>query len=506
MKIRLFILAMLTLTVMGCERNIEITDTDSNEGKIVTISASISPETRVTYNDADLSLAWENNDKILLVGFAGATYIGSELFTYTGNGNKFTGKEVVGATTYKAYYPGEGAYIDEESGEVYDFDIDYEPTQNGNNSSSHLNNCIALADAVAKPLNQNFTLSSIISIVKFEITNVPKEVGTLTKLVWTAYNIWEGEVSEQDWFLNVTGVTFSDETNSFTAFLPFIPEWTCVPQNKSVTLGLIGDESVFWVSEPLATAKNYEPGKRYTATINVNWIKRFSFQRSNAGEVYQIRQKLTDGGDPTSPYSPAKMIINWGDNSESTIINKNDPLSEIIAEHDYPDLPENTSRGYRISIYYDELNDNVKQLPQIIFREDNSLSEIWDPLPNMGTEDFSYYFHNCIYLMRVEKGLFDRNKEATNFNNCFSGCSRLSLKSDIFPNAEAFKDKNMDFTECFKNASVYPRISEYGYSTAPELWNFTKGTGAWTTTDCFTGAKLTNYSSVPADWGVAVAF
>ena len=59
MKFKPFIFALLTLLITSCTREILPEPVEQGE-KLVTISAKISPETRVSYTDgAPGTLAWE---------------------------------------------------------------------------------------------------------------------------------------------------------------------------------------------------------------------------------------------------------------------------------------------------------------------------------------------------------------------------------------------------------------------------------------------------------------
>ena len=121
---------------------------------------------------------------------------------------------------------------------------------------------------------------------------------------------------------------------------------------------------------------------------------------------------------------------------------------------------------------------------------------------NEQAESFSSCFANCSNLTgTTPTGLFVNNTEATNFYQCFFNCKRLQLTSDIFPdpatNPDFFKDRDMNFSGCFY--SIGTNVVSPG--TAPALWNFNKGTGTWTTTDCFRYAKVTDYNNIPSAWG-----
>ena len=93
MKIKLFIFALLALLVTSCTGD-AFPEPSEKERKTITINVLISPETRVTYNDANLKLAWESGDQLLLAGYNGTTFIGSSIFDYDGTGNTFSGTPI----------------------------------------------------------------------------------------------------------------------------------------------------------------------------------------------------------------------------------------------------------------------------------------------------------------------------------------------------------------------------------------------------------------------------
>jgi len=269
MKSKLYIFALLTLLVANCTRE-PLPEPEKEEAKIVTISASIPPETRVLYDDSDRSLAWQTGDTLLLAGYDGTTYKGSKKFHWTG-GKNFQGTEVPGATTYKAYYLAKGITLDETTGEVRlpaDF---WKQTQNGNNSTAHLRNKLLLFDENANPITQRFSLALKSSIIKLNLTGIPEDAGELYQLIYTvetASGVFES-VS-----LDVTGVTFSADLNNITAFLSFDPtEMTNIAANGKVIISLYGEKSYMWKIDAVTQEKTYAAGKRYTGAVSSGWIE-----------------------------------------------------------------------------------------------------------------------------------------------------------------------------------------------------------------------------------------
>ncbi len=237
-KIKLLIITLLALLVAGCISE-PLTGTGKEEDKIVTISASVPAETRVTYDDSTRKLSWQEGDKLLLAGYDGATYKGSRIFNWD-SGNTFTGQEVTGATTYKAYYPGEKVTLDANGNVIPGSATSWNQAQNGENSTAHLRNHLLLFDEEANLLTETFNLTSKNSIIKFKLKNVPAGVGTLNSLSWTvetATGVFKAMT------LSVTGVTFSSALDTITAFLAFDPAVMKIAANGNFKITLFGNKS-----------------------------------------------------------------------------------------------------------------------------------------------------------------------------------------------------------------------------------------------------------------------
>lgn len=266
MKLKLYIFALLALSVISCTRE-PLPELEREEGKIVTISASIPPETRVVYDDADRSLTWQTGDTLLLAGYDGTTYKGSEKFHWTG-GKNFQGTEVPGATTYKAYYLAKGIMLDETTGDVQLPDNFWEQTQDGDNSTAHLRNKLLLFDEDAQPITQTFNLALKSSIIRFRLKGVHVNVGTLNNLIWKVQTTSKDTKSMT---LNLTDLTISSALDSITAFLAFDPTVMKIAANGKARISLHGGQSyVFWETT-VSSAKDYLAGNRYTGTVNNGW-------------------------------------------------------------------------------------------------------------------------------------------------------------------------------------------------------------------------------------------
>jgi hypothetical protein len=223
----------------------------------------------VSYDDGTRKLTWENNDQLLLAGYDGATYKGSEIFNWNG-GNTFQGQEVTGATSYKAYYPGDIITLDAD-GNVQLTANFWRQTQSGDNTTAHISKKLLLFDETANPFSETFSLVMKNSIIRFNLSGIPQEVGALSQLIYTvetAAGVFKSLT------LNVTGVTFSPTVSSITAFLAFDPDVMDIVANGKVKIMLVGEKSYFWQSDAIADGKNYNAGNRYKGTVTGVWTKK----------------------------------------------------------------------------------------------------------------------------------------------------------------------------------------------------------------------------------------
>ncbi len=480
MKFKPFIFALLTLLITSCTREILPEPVEQGE-KLVTISAKISPETRVSYTDgAPGTLAWETGDRLILAGYdATGNYISSSTFNWQ-SGNTFLGNSVPGAETYKAYYNPAGAITLDNNGKVQlpaDF---WQQTQNGNNDTEHIGNKLLLSDTLANAIDQTFNLTLQSSIIKYDLSQIPSLGAQINKLIWTVEATTGGETRSAILDLNV--LTYGSSPVSLTAYLAFDPTVMKIAAGGKVKVTVIGAGRSYEWSKPVAAGKNYDAGKRYTGTINSDWIPaksgfRFTITTDKA-LTYEIWQPITGAT------SPANLTIDWGDGSPNWTINSGDPLPNVaLASHPY------TGAGnYTITIYSDQPDPSNIQMPLITFYNypvtDTLLTAVLDPFPNMGATDFTQCFSGCSQLNSIPVDLFRYNKQAAFFEDCFSYCVGLtSIPAGLFShNTEA-----TDFYGCFSGCTGL---------TAIPTGLFDNNTHAIHFVDCFSNCPL--LTSIPS--------
>jgi hypothetical protein len=452
MKPKLFIFALLALLVASCTDEIDIPEPAAKEekaakaGEMVTIEASIPPDTRVAYDDSDGSLSWQSGDKLRLAAYNGDTYIGSSIFTWTGTGNTFSGTLVEGATpatVYKAYYPAEVITLD-DNGNVQPLPAGFwRQKQYTSNGKGHLRSRILLRDEAANPLNEPFELTLNSCIVKFELENMPRDIESLKSVIWTVVTT-SGETRSA--ILDVDGVKkpiygVGPTPFNVTVYIAFDPDFMQVAAGGKVKITLIGDKSYEW-SGTSQNGKTYTAGKRYNATVSAGWTEIVPFiftiktgEPNRALTLYQV----------AAAYSPANLTIDWGDGSENTTIQHGASLGGTIAQHAYQKAGD-----YTVTIYSSNTDYSSRQIPQLIFKGNPWLTAVLTPFPNMGAQNFDDRFYHCTQLATIPADLFRHNSQARSFVQCFQNCSGLtSIPADLFK----YNTNATNFLGCFRNCT-----------------------------------------------------
>lgn len=531
--------AALAMLFGGCASDNELTsstDKDNGNPVLLTFTAGTpddgSAQTRVAYEDGETAgkLTWQEGDQLKMVGFnTSGGYIYPNPYTYQGipgetSGN-FTGTPVPGAVTYAAYYPSIQTYFDGYNTQISFPSMHGQKQQSATDNTAHLRNYMMLQAENITP-GGSFTMEMQSSIMKFDLSNIPPEVGKLSSLIWTV-DTDKGCKSLRLEFEDGI-VNFGPGANSLTAYLGFMPEEMSVKAGGNFSVILIGDKT-YRAQVTIAGGKTYEAGKRYTATMSGEWEK-------VALMMFTVKLKDTDLSLNT-PFVfdstlPADIKIDWGDGTELS-----SATSGASANFSYT----YTSAGeYTVTVYSTETDDTRQQIPTLLFREiGTKLIRIETPFlntentrfsqcfrgcdnlksippglfdKNTNATDFSYCFTNCTSLTNIPKNLFAKNKAAKNFTSCFNNCPDLTLNPLIFgassskpeeEDTERFKGLKMDFSYCFYRVGT---LAGSNAGTAPALWTYAGSEdkdNPWTITDCFkdVNKNLTNYNLIPSDWG-----
>lgn len=232
-------------------------------------------DTRVAIND--LELAWEEGDKLAILGFDGSgKYIAESDFTIqTGAGSKsatFKGNEIINAVKYKVVYKSANLNVQKDG----TYSMDYfksEQTEMGNNA--HLRENILLSNDEVSELKGNVKLDLKNSFLRINIKSLP--IG----LDYT--NIIK-------WFVN-----YGSENEVLQGTLKF---------NGS----LKGDADNY-LYMPFTVKSNLEPGGVMAFTFLSSSVYRVVSGKSNGGKTYKpgMRYNVTIAKDDTTP----KSLNNW---------------------------------------------------------------------------------------------------------------------------------------------------------------------------------------------------
>ena len=519
--------ALAALAAAGCSADRELPDPTglpdnaAPETLVLTVETPTdeNSQTRVAYDDATLKLTWQTGDQLTVLGYRdNGFYAGNSTdFTYQGKDNQtsgpFEGTAVTNAKTYTIYYPNTIKVT--ETGDV-SFPMEGQ-TYNPDDPAAGLKNYIILKSADRISPDADFTLTMASSIMKFDLSGIPAEVGKLTKLLWTIEGADGGQTLTLDF--PADAVTFSAGNTSLTAYLGFVP--TAGAMTK-FTVMLVGDK-IYRQEVAMPAGKTYAAGSRYTASMSAwteceQMIMKVQVADDAAGLGFKIPFP------PTMFAVPASTVVGWGDDTFSVIPQGTRTGPDDAFNHLYPQ-----AGTYTITITSGKAAAE-RQIPPMAFSNRNDLDNynpkklisVDTPLLNMGASDLTQLFYNCGNLATIpatlfEKntaaenfqtcfidckklaaipaGLFDKNTAATNFYFCFSGCNIATLNKNIFSATGAldrFKDQEMNFSYCFKDACSQ---NSGGIGAAPELWKYERGSATWNTAECFTDARFTNRTS-----------
>lgn len=273
-------MAMLPLLIAGCTDELDFSVTKTGHKKRITIRVSMPEEatTRVAYDDGKVgspeqdALTWQENDTIAVVGMDGYDPKGIEYFSLTAGAGttygQFTGNVPESDGSYKIYHFGNKMELDEWSGSpVTNMSGQI---QNGNNSTAHLRNYILLQNEEVDDLTQPLALEMGSAVMKFELTDIPADMGALTRLIWTVETA-AGMVSHSLGF-EQGSVVFNETNRTLTAYLSFLTneneDELAIKAGGEFRVWLMGDR-MYAATAVSQNGKTYEAGKRYTAALSV---------------------------------------------------------------------------------------------------------------------------------------------------------------------------------------------------------------------------------------------
>ena len=509
----------LAVVASGCSTD-DLSDTvrtlPDKPAEKMTIHATTGQQsgTRVAYEDGAAGmngkLTWQKGDRLTVVRMNGSDYVAyADDYEYGGTegatSGPFTGTAITDAgNSWTIYYPHTvvvSTYYDTVTLPMTG------QTQTADGNTDHLRNYLLLSSTGIKDLDAGFDLEMQNSIMKFEFSNVPAEVGELTRLVWAAETETDSHIRCTHYLmLNFApgAVTFDTDKHTLTAYLAFMPEEMKVKTGGKFTVMLMGDKT-YLAETTIDGGKTYAAGMRYTAVVDGTSMK----WEEKAVMIFTVRPV----GDqfnipfPESGTTPAELTVDWGDGTTPTTVASGTALSSKDAFcHSYP----LTYVNYNIIITSGQTDKTLQQIPPFGYsnRRDSreKLVSIDTPLLNTAETDFgscfsyyalrsipedlfannpqatnfSYCFCSCTSLRSIPEGLFAHNPQATNFSYCFSETRLQSIPEDLFAN----NPQATDFRDCF-NKTLLQSVPEGLFANNPQATNFR---------DCFSGTSL---QSVP---------
>ena len=509
----------LAVVASGCSTD-DLSDTvrtlPDKPAEKMTIHATTGQQsgTRVAYEDGAAGmngkLTWQKGDRLTVMRMNGSDYVAhADDYEYGGTdgatSGPFTGTAITGAgNSWTIYYPHTVAV------NTYYATVTLPmtgQTQTADGNTDHLRNYLLLSSTGIKDLDAGFDLEMQNSIMKFEFSNVPAEVGELTRLVWAAETETDSHIRCTHYLmLNFApgAVTFDTDKHTLTAYLAFMPEEMKVKTGGKFTVMLMGDKT-YLAETTIDGGKTYAAGMRYTAVVDGTSMK----WEEKAVMIFTVRPV----GDqfnipfPESGTTPAELTVDWGDGTTPTTVASGTALSSKDAFcHSYP----LTYVNYNIIITSGQTDKTLQQIPPFGYDRRGSrgkLISIDTPLLNTAETDFGSCFNGYISLQSIPEDLFANNPQATNFSCCFYSCTSLrsipgglfahnsqatdfsycfyetrlqSIPEDLFAN----NPQATDFRDCF-NKTLLQSVPEGLFANNPQATNFR---------DCFSGTSL---QSVP---------
>ena len=430
--------------------------------------------TRVAYEDGAAGmngkLTWQKGDRLTVMRMNGSDYVAhADDYEYGGTdgatSGPFTGTAITGAgNSWTIYYPHTVAV------NTYYATVTLPmtgQTQTADGNTDHLRNYLLLSSTGIKELDAGFDLEMQNSIMKFEFSNVPAEVGELTRLVWAAETETDSRIRcTHHLMLNFApgAVTFDADKHTLTAYLAFMPEEMKVKTGGKFTVMLMGDKT-YLAETTIDGGKTYAAGMRYTAVVDgtsMKWEEKAVMIFTVRPEDYQFNIPFPESGT-----TPAELTVDWGDGTTPTTVASGTALSSKDAFcHSYL---TSTYVNYTIIITSGQTDKTLQQIPPFGYDRRDSrwkLISIDTPLLNTAETDFGSCF-NGYGLRSIPEDLFANNPQATDFSYCFYETRLQSIPEDLFAN----NPQATDFSYCFYETRLQS-IPEGLFAHNPQATDF----------------------------------
>ena len=399
-KILKYIWALPVLMLASCaEEMVPEQEELIEDGTIISVSMA-EPQTRVEMNDGFSGLlTWKGDEEIRL--YKQHVMGGKEPNNFTtfkmvgkpdGAKASFIGTLPAGMSD-RYWFTIQNKGANEEAFEGNRPVLSKPMTQNGNNSTAHLNGKFHMAvNCTGEELMRGVTLQPLCCLATFEIEEYPRDmIGNLNSLTW----IVNSNKSEQKFERKMTLAEI--QPGKITAYMLFYPDEAQLAAGGEMRVVLKGSNGAASVSVTSEAGKTYVNGGRYTVKISLESKTGYLYNWAPVQEevVAQNSEFIVKAG--TQPTIPTELT-NW-------------TISKVEGKSGY----------YSVAYQENGASTAITAIPANMFKGFcGDFTEIYFPdgLVSIGASAFD----GCNNLVKI---VFPKNSLKKIEANAFSGCSSL---------------------------------------------------------------------------------
>lgn len=324
-----WILVVMLMLLGACTNDdyneVEIPDNGAEWTMPSSISVGLSKETstRISYQDDNTSgvkLLWQTGDQFTLYNTSG------ESVTYTltsGAGdtkaifNLDGTTQLTGSSFYAVYKNGSNIEVT-FSGGVPSYNLSVTgQNQTKDTGINHLKGVDLIVAEITKP-NQLISFSSQGTLLTFQLSNIPTEIGTPENLLLlatsyttgTSINVfrsnYNSSVTSTSFQLDLSGYSAGENINAYIMLPPF-----SIPAASNLTVILNGSTDMKQYVGNIVNEKSYLAAKQYTFAVD-SWqdatasiiytIEMDNYVQNNNDDTFWSGVKPAGAGTETNPY------------------------------------------------------------------------------------------------------------------------------------------------------------------------------------------------------------
>ena len=420
----------LMITATGCsDEAFETPSTEqSAKGEQITITVGL-PEndddnqnhSRVAFDDESLKLTWQEGDEIRILALDANNNI-----------KDYTSFDLIsGVGTTKAQFSGEWFFNDADHYQIFynaknltpnhpdiygknlnDIEIDYQDqAQIGASSKDHLKDYLLLSpdkESLTKEniYNGEFVLTPKNSIFRFNIKSYPDNVGNLKQIIW---NSNMGSEKQGCNCMSIDPGTDATGKQAIVAYMAFKPAEMKLDAGQCIALTLIGDKGVAMVRGVSVDGLDYQPGKRYTATVSNPVVSTKS--TGTAESAGATNSELNDWVNIPNPKNNEVLVITADGSNDFYSFEGRERIEgtncTLLSNNDldinYLDNPGFAENEKLLAVHFPE---TLTELPEECFLNCKALVSVKLPsnkdMTNGGFTKIKYSaFYNCKSLVSI---------------------------------------------------------------------------------------------------------